>query len=129
MKQKGFTVIELLVVAVFLIVAGVVLVFQINKINEEYLNEQKKTAINAIFYSLEEGFFAKNKYYPEHLTEDTLPTMDKSLLRDTNDLMINETGSEYRYEPKDCQDGKCKAYSLRATIEGEDDFVKDSRNK
>jgi len=129
MKQRGFTVIEIIVVAIFLIVAGVILTIQVDKINKEYINQQKKVAINAIYYSLEEDFYAKNKYYPEKIEKNTLPTMDSELLTDPNGVMINDEDSDYRYIPTNCQKAKCKSYSLRTTVDGEDDFIKESRNK
>ncbi len=127
-KQKGFTVIELIVVAMFLIAAGIVLLFQWQKVERENLNNQKKTAINAMYYSLEEGFYKANGYYPEKLTAESLTTMDAELLKDPYGIMIGEADSDYRYEPTDCQDGKCKKYTLRALLDGEEDFVKTSRN-
>lgn len=129
MRQRGFTVIELVIASAFLITAGVVLLFQLQKINTESENSQKKAAINAIYYSLEESFYPTNKYYPEHITKDTLKTMDSALLTDPDGIALGEEGSSYRYEPKNCQDGKCKQYSLRTSLSQEDDFVKNSRNK
>ncbi len=127
-KQKGFTVIELIVVAMFLIAAGIVLLFQWQKVERENLNNQKKTAINAMYYSLEESFYKNNGYYPEQLSAEALKTMDPELLKDPYGLSIGETDSDYRYEPADCQNGKCKKYTLRALLDGEEDFVKTSRN-
>lgn len=127
MRKSGFTVIEVIVVAAFLIGAGVVLMFQVQRVDREHDNSQKKIAINAIHYSLEENFYAKNQYYPETLKDDTLSTLDKELLLDPQGIKINDERSAYRYEPKKCSDGKCQEYSLRASLQGEDDFVKESR--
>lgn len=127
MKKSGFTVIEVLVVAAFLITAGVVLLLQVQKIHTEDINSQKKTAINAIYHSLEEGFHPAHGHYPEYIEDDTLPTMDATLLTDPNGHRIGTGESSYRYEPKDCQDGQCESYTLRATLENEDDFVKSSQ--
>ena len=63
-KRNGFTVIELLVVIAFLIAVAVLGFFQLSKIRDESDNTKKRTAINAMYYSLEEGFYAKNGYYP-----------------------------------------------------------------
>lgn len=129
MNKRGFTVIELLVVVVFLIASGIVLFYQMQRVNREHSDSQKKTAINAIYYSLEEGFYPENKYYPENLKDDTLKTLDPELLTDPEGIKIGQEGSAYRYEPKNCTDNKCASYSLRALIEGESDFVKESRRK
>ena len=126
-KQSGFTVIEIVTVVLFLAVAAVVLFMQLATISRENRNEQQKTAINAIYFSLEEGFYAKNGYYPAEINDKTLPTMDAALLEDPNGVMIGDGDSLYRYEPTDCHEGKCRSYSLRTTLDGEADFIKESR--
>lgn len=63
-RQKGFTVIELLVVAGFLIAVAVLGYIQFSKITNEAENTTRRTAINAIYYSLEEDFYKRNQYYP-----------------------------------------------------------------
>lgn len=127
MRKQGFTVIEVLVVSAFLIAAGVVLLFQIQRMNIETTNGQKRVAINAMYYSLEEAFYPEHKFYPEAIDKDTLKTMDSSLLTDPNGKTLGDSESAYRYEPKNCQDGKCSAYTLRAIMENEEDFVKTNR--
>ena len=128
MRKQGFTVIELIVLSTFLIVAGVVLLLQIQRIGSENTNSQKKVAINAIYYSLEESFYPNNKYYPESIDKDTLKTMDPSLLTDPSGVALGESDSSYRYEPTNCDDGKCQSYKLRAILDNEDDCVKTNRN-
>jgi type II secretory pathway pseudopilin PulG len=127
MRKQGFTVIEVIVVSAFLVTAGVVLLFQLQRMNTEHVNSQKKVAINAIYYSLEESFFPANQFYPESIDKDTLKTMDASLLTDPDGHALGDSESAYRYEPKNCKDGKCAAYSLRAILENEEDFVKTNR--
>jgi len=129
MTKRGFTVIEILVVALFLITAGVLLTFQAQKINTEFKNSQRKTAINAIYYSLEEGFYPENKFYPEHIKKDTLKTLYPELLTDPDGVTLGEEGATYRYEPSNCQDGKCQSYKLRSSLDGEADFIKESPKK
>lgn len=128
-KRNGFTVIELLVVIAFLIAVAVLGFFQLSKIRDESDNTKKRTAINAMYYSLEEGFYAKNGYYPEKLEDRTLLTMDTALLNDPNNKKIGDRASAYRYEAANCNNGKCKSYKLRAVLAGEDDYVKESRHK
>lgn len=113
----------------FLITAGILLTFQAQKVNTEFKNSKKKTAINAIYYSLEEGFYKTNKYYPEHIKKDTLKTLDPELLTDPDGAVLGEEGAAYRYEPSDCQDGRCQSYSLRSSLDGEADFIKESPKK
>jgi hypothetical protein len=56
-------------------------------------NAKKRTAINAMHYSLEEGFYVKNGYYPEKLEEGTLPTMDCNKLRSAGSNPSSSTSS------------------------------------
>ena len=128
-KRNGFTVIELLIVIAFLIAVAILGFFQLSKIRDESDNTKKRTAINAMYYSLEEGFYAKNGYYPEKLEDRTLLTMDTTLLNDPNNKKIGDRASAYRYEAANCNNGKCKSYKLRAVLAGEDDYVKESRHK
>lgn len=128
-KQSGFTVIEVLVVIAFLVTAMTVAMIQINNLHRERENNQKKTAINAMYYSLEEAFHKRHGFYPEHIGETTLPTMDKELLKDPKGKVLGDKDSSYRYEPTQCQDGQCKSYTLRTLLDGETDFVKESRHK
>lgn len=127
-KQHGFTVLELIIVIVFLLAVGTIFFVQRRDIEVGQRDSTRKTAINAIYYNLEEVFYPANKAYPEALTADQLKGLDPSLLKDPEDVMIGEENSDYRYEPKDCQNGKCKSYELRADLEAEADFVKTSRN-
>ena len=128
-KRNGFTIIELLVVATFLIIIAILGFSQYTKLTNESNNTKKRTAINAMYYSLEEGFYAKNGYYPEKLEDRTLLTMDTALLNDPNNKKIGDRASAYRYEAANCNNGKCKSYKLRAVLAGEDDYVKESRHK
>lgn len=125
---RGFTVLELIVCIVF--VGIFVVLFFLQKTNVDAMNrdEQRKIAINAMFYSLEEGFYAENGYYPETIFEDNLTTMDPNLFTDPMQINLGDEGSSYRYEPANCTDGKCKSYTLRAVMEKEDDYIKNSRN-
>ncbi len=128
MRHSGFTIIELLVVTIFLLTAGIVSIFQLQKINNQHDDEIKKTAINSIYYSLEEEFYTSQRYYPEHIKDDTLKTIDSKILTDPDGYKIGEKESSYRYEPKKCQEGKCESYTLRASLSEEEDFVKKNRN-
>lgn len=129
MRKAGFTVIELIIVVVFLLASGAVLFFQLQRTTTENDNSNKKIAINAIYYSLEESFYKENQHYPEKIEKDTLKTLDVDLLKDPEGIALGEEGSSYRYEPKNCKDGKCKSYTLRTSLYKEEDFVKNSRNR
>ena len=127
--RRGFTVLELIVVIIFLLVIGTIFVVQKRDLEVAQRDSDRKTAINAMYYNLEDVFYAQNKAYPEHITADQLKGLDPTLLKDPEGVMVGEQNSDYRYEPKDCTAGKCKSYELRADLENEADFVKTSRNK
>lgn len=124
---QGFTVIEVIVVTLFLSVATTVLFMQKNDIAATHRDDQRKTAINAMYYSLEEVYFEKNKNYPTEITDKTLTALDPALLTDPNGKKIGDKDSNYRYEGVNCTNDACQAYSLRADLEKEADFVKTNR--
>lgn len=128
-RRSGFTVIELLVMIAFLLTATIIGILQVRQAQQVTADTEKKTAINAMYYSLEEAFYKQHGYYPESLQDDTLPTMDKQLLIDPVGRHIGSAESAYHYEPRQCHDGKCQAYTLRADLSQEDDFVRESRQK
>lgn len=128
-RQRGFTILELIIAIVFVLVAGTVFYVQKRDLEVQARDSTRKTAINAIYYNLEDVFYNANKFYPEKLTADQLKGLDPSILKDPEEVAIGEQNSDYSYEPKDCMDGKCKSYSLRANLEHEADFTKSSRNQ
>lgn len=129
MKQsKGFTVIELIVVILFLIAATVILFIQKNNLNATQRDSQRKTAINAMYYNLEEVFYEKNGYYPASIDSKTLRAMDPNLFTDPDGFKLGDPSSSYRYEGTNCTNQQCKAYTLRADLEKEADYIKNNRN-
>lgn len=129
MRQRGFTVIELLALVGLLIVVGVVFWSQKTNIETAARDDKRKTSINAMYYGLEEVFYPANKFYPKSLTSSTLPSVDPNLLKDPDGREVGKSDSDYRYEGKDCSGDSCKSYSLRTKLQNEADYVKDSRNK
>jgi prepilin-type N-terminal cleavage/methylation domain-containing protein len=124
---RGFTVIELLIVIVILASASVLFFIQKNNVELTGRDQDRKTAINAMYYSLEEVFYTTNKYYPETINKDTVPSVEPTLFTDPTGTVIGEARSDYRYEPVGCVENKCQGYTLRTTLENEDDFVKTNR--
>ncbi len=128
MKQKkGFTIIELIIVATF---AGLLLIlFLVQKSNFDALqrDEDRKTAINAMYYALEEGFYKNNGYYPEIISEENITVIDPALWTDPSGYNLNDAKSSYSYEPADCNNGRCKRYTLKADLEKEATYVKTNR--
>ncbi len=141
-KHSGFTIIELFVVAIVLIGAGGLFLYQKNHIQATSRDDRRKADINSIHHNLEKVYYTKHKSYPKNLDEKSLPGIHPDTLKDPNGILINETKkeavtqiqtghSDYRYEPKQCnqETGKCKSYTLHANLEMEADYTKQSTNK
>ncbi|MBR5408982.1 type II secretion system protein [Candidatus Saccharibacteria bacterium] len=129
MKKKfGFTIIELVIVIA--VVSLALMLFFTQKINVDAMtrDERRKTAINAMYYGLEEGFYIENGYYPETISENNLKVIDPNLFTDPDGIVLGDTGCSYTYEAANCEDGKCKEYTLRAILEKEDNYIKKNRN-
>lgn len=126
-RSQGFTIIELIVAIVFLSAIGLLFFTQKNNLETAGRDEKRKIAINTIYYGLEESFFATNKYYPASIDEKTLATVPPELLKDPRGVKLGDSTSNYRYEPLNCVNEKCKGYSLRTILENEADFIKTNR--
>jgi len=127
-KASGFTVIELVVVIVFLGFASILLLYQKNNIQASQRDEARKTAINAMYYNLEEVFYEKNSYYPASIDSKTLRAMDPELFTDPNGNKLGDPNSDYRYDGIDCENDHCKSYKLISRLEKEADYIKTNRN-
>lgn len=125
---RGFTVIEILFVSLIAITASVLFFIQKSNLEIVASDNTKKTAINAMYYSLEESFYPTNKYYPQTISSDILKTVDSALFTDPSGVKINTAGSAYTYVPTNCQDSKCKSYTLKATLQNEADYTKTNKN-
>ena len=77
--KKGFTILEILVVAVFATLLLVLFFIQKSNIDAMERDEDRKTAINAMYYALEESFYKENGYYPETISEENIKVIDPAL--------------------------------------------------
>lgn len=129
MKTKsGFTVLEIIIVSVF---AGLMLIlFFVQKANIDAMerDEDRKIAINAMYYALEESYYKDHGYYPESISEDNINVIDPALWTDPMGNNLGEPGSSYSYQSANCENGKCKEYILKAELEKEDAYIKYNRN-
>lgn len=127
-SSRGFTVIELVIVIVVIAVASAVFFVQKNHVEIAARDETRKTSINALYYSLEEVYFVQHKSYPRVINAEVLPSVDPELFKDPSGVKIGESTSNFRYEALNCDGDACKGYTLRSTLENEDDYIKTSRN-
>ena len=128
-RTAGFTVIEVIAVTLFLSVATILLLIQRENIAATHRDDQRKTAINAMHYALEEVYYVQNKAYPSELSHQKLPSLDPVHFTDPNGIAMNNAESNYRYEGMNCTNDACQSYSLRADLEKEADFIKTSRDR
>lgn len=127
-EKKGFTLIELMIVGAF--AALLVVIFFIQKANVDAMNRDndRKAAINAMYYALEEYYYPANGYYPDKISEDVLPVVDPALFTDPFGLNVGIDGSTYVYEPANCDSkNHCQEYILRAQLEKEDTYIKSGK--
>ncbi|MBQ3320533.1 type II secretion system protein [Candidatus Saccharibacteria bacterium] len=127
-EKKGFTILEIIVVGVFVTLLLILFFVQKSNIDAMDRDEDRKTAINAMYYALEESFYKDNKYYPESISEKNIKVIDPALWTDPSGFNLGDPLSSYSYEPANCKEGKCKEYILKAKLEKEDDYIKYNRN-
>jgi type II secretory pathway pseudopilin PulG len=129
-RTKGFTTIEVLVVLVLLLLGGWLFFSQKASFDAAARDSDRKVAINAMYYSLEEVYYQKNGYYPATIDSKTLRSVDPALFADPDGNKLGEQGSDYDYRPTNCSlDGQCKSYTLSAALEREADYEKTSRHE
>lgn len=127
-KRSGFTILEIMVVAVFATLLVVIFLMQKTNVDAMQRDEKRKIAINAIYYALEESFYPLNGYYPEKISEENIKVIDPAMWTDPMGINLGGEGSSYTYEPANCNEGKCQEYILKAQLEKEDAYIKRNRN-
>ncbi len=126
-SSRGFTVLELLFVIVLLGIATIIFFTQKNNLEIGSRDNQRKVAINAMYYSLENVYYPANQSYPVSIDSTVLPSVDPALFTDPNGKKLGDKTSEYRYQGTNCSNNKCKSYTLRASLQNEADYVKTSQ--
>ena len=127
--KHGFTILEIIIVGAFASLLFIIFFIQKSNVDAFNRDEARKTAINAIYYALEESFYKDHKYYPEQISEDNIKVIDPALWTDPSGYNLGDPKSSYSYEPANCKDGKCKEYTLKTTLEKEDTYTKYNRNQ
>jgi prepilin-type N-terminal cleavage/methylation domain-containing protein len=128
-RSKGFTVVELVIVILLIAIAGTLFFVEKAQIQQSRRDSERKVAINAMYYALEEVYYPQNKFYPSNIDSKVLRSVDPDLFNDPFGTKIGTEGAEYRYDPTGCSlDGKCTGYTLTVSLEREGDFTKTNRN-
>jgi len=126
--KKGFTVLEIIIVAAFASLLLILFFVQKSNLDAMKRDEDRKTAINAMYYALEESFYPEHGYYPEFISEDNIKVIDPALWTDPSGINLGDPRSSYSYEAANCKEGKCKEYILKANLEKENAYTKYNRN-
>lgn len=127
-RSNGFTVIELIFIIILIGAASILFFMQKNSVETVAQDNAKKTAINAMYYGLEEVFYPANQYYPQTISSDNLKSVDPALFTDPSGVKLGTSGSAYSYSPTNCAENKCKSYTLKAALSNEADYTKTSKN-
>ncbi len=126
-KINGFTTIEIIFLIALVGLSSIVFFIQKRDIEIISQDNTKKSSINAIYYSLEEVFYANNNYYPQTVDSNIIKSVDPAVFADPSGAQINTSGSDYSYTPTNCSDNKCKSYTLKTTLNNEADYIKTSQ--
>lgn len=134
-RQKGFTIVELLIVIVVIGILATLVIVTFTGIQQRARNTKRQTDVNAIASHVE-AYFADNGKYP------TLTNMNDSAWRASNvkgldpaalkdpkgsaqTLVSSPAANSYAYQPTDdsgnaCDNSAtdCTKYTLTATYEG-----------
>ena len=127
-KKSGFTILEIIIVAIFSSLLLILFFVQKSNIDAMERDEDRKTAINAMYYALEESFYKSHGYYPESISEENITVIDPALWTDPLGYNLGDPSSSYSYEPANCDNGRCKEYTLKSTLEKESDYIKYNRS-
>ncbi len=142
--QKGFTIVELLIVIVVIGILAALVVTTYNGIQQKARDTERKTDVNALHGQIE-AYSAQNGKYP------TLANMNDATFRNTNmkgldtaalgdpkgggstTLVAAPSATAYSYAtlPAGCDNGAggdCTSYTLTATLEAGGTYVKSSLN-
>ena len=128
MTKRGFTILEITIVGVFATLLLILFFVQKSNIDAMERDEDRKIAINAMYYALEESFYKEHNYYPESISEENIKVIDPALWTDPSGYNLGDPASSYSYEAMNCNNGKCKEYVLKANLEKEDTYTKYNRN-
>ena len=127
-SKQGFTIVELIFTILLATFASVMFFIQKDNIETIFNDDKKKMAINSMHYGLEKVFYEKNKFYPQEINKDILVSVDPELFTDPDGNKFNTGASAYSYSPINCEDNKCKSYTLKAKLKNEADYIKTSLN-
>jgi prepilin-type N-terminal cleavage/methylation domain-containing protein len=133
--QKGFTIIELLIVIAIIAILALLVLNNFQGAQAKARDSQRQTDINNMHAKLEE-FYNEQSGYPDTFTAATFPGIDAEALKDPkgNSVTISAAvanaaalstaspgaaGNQYTYTPYGCSGTpvRCTGYQLKTYIE------------
>ncbi len=129
LRQKGFTIIELLIVIVIIGLLALLVLNNVGGATADARDAQRKDDVAKLATQLE-IYQTKQGNYPTGAelvgTAFTdVVSIDAGVLLDPNDVQVGTAGSEYAYTPGpagcDNTATDCESYTLTATLENADD--------
>lgn len=150
-SQKGFTLVELLIVIVVIGILAALVITTYSGIQQKGRNTERQTDLKAVQGQLE-AYYASNGYYPSLANlntqpgtgnwwiQDNMKGLDKEALRDPSTSTYQLVGSvpaagtygySYAASPSGCDNGSggnCIAYKLIGNKEGGGTVEYDSLN-
>lgn len=142
LKQRGFTIIELLIVIIVIGILATLVITTFSGIQRNARNRTREADVNAVHSQLE-YYYGNNGVYPTlgNLNDtdwrsSNLASLDEEALKDPQSddaTLVGAPAAEaYSYvaSPTGCDNSgtDCTGYTLTATREGEDPYVKNSLN-
>jgi prepilin-type N-terminal cleavage/methylation domain-containing protein len=142
-RQKGFTIVELLIVIVVIGILATLVIVTFTGIQQKARNTKRQTDINAV-NSHVEAFYAQNGYYPTlaHINDATwrgtnMKGLDTAALKDpkgsASTLVAAPAANAYAYAVTDdagascaTDETTCAKFTLTATLEGGGTYAKQS---
>lgn len=124
--QDGFTLTEVIIAVAMLLASGFFVYTQWQYFQMVERNTDRKNAINAMHYYLQEVYLPKHDSYPVVLEPDTITAIKEDALRGPSGQLVTDPGSSLRYQPGGCNGGSCQRYTLRANLEQAPDFIRRS---
>jgi prepilin-type N-terminal cleavage/methylation domain-containing protein len=123
LNKSAFTVVELLIVITVIGILSALVLNTVQNTSAKARDSQRAHEASLIRKSLE-AFQALNGYYPETSSIiGALLELDPDALTDPNNILVNDSGSDYDYQASSCTAGKCQDYILTINLERSPDIT------